>query len=118
MTTQNTYLVGSTRQVFIKTALPIIFMMLVNGSFNLIDAYFLGVFVGAEALAAVTATFPATIFFVALSTLVANGFASIMARALGAKNYTHARNAYAQALSLSLLVSAALVAFFCSLAKR
>lgn len=112
MTTQNAYLVGSTRQVFIKTALPIIFMMLVNGSFNLIDAYFLGVFVGADALAAVTATFPATIFFVALSTLVANGFASIMARALGAKHYTHAREAYAQALSLSLLVSGILVAFF------
>lgn len=112
MTTQNAYLIGSTRQVFIKTALPIIFMMLVNGSFNLIDAYFLGVFVGAEALAAVTATFPATIFFVALSTLVANGFASIMARALGAKDYTYAREAYAQALSLSLLVSAVLMAFF------
>ena len=112
MTTQNAYLVGSTREVFIKTALPIIFLMLVNGSFNLIDAYFLGVFVGAEALAAVTATFPATIFFVALSTLVANGFASIMARALGAKNYLQAREAYAQALSLSLLVSAILIAFF------
>lgn len=112
MTAQNAYLIGSTRQVFIKTALPIIFMMLVNGSFNLIDAYFLGVFVGAEALAAVTATFPATIFFVALSTLVANGFASIMARALGAKDYINAREAYAQALSLSLLVSAILIAFF------
>ena len=112
MTTQNAYLVGSTRQVFIKTALPIILMMLVNGSFNLIDAYFLGVFVGAQALAAVTATFPATIFFVALSTLVANGFASVMARTLGAKDYIHAREAYAQALSLSLLVSAVLIAFF------
>ncbi len=112
MTTQNAYLVGSTRQVFIKTALPIILMMLVNGSFNLIDAHFLGVFVGAQALAAVTATFPATIFFVALSTLVANGFASVMARTLGAKDYIHAREAYAQALSLSLLVSAVLIAFF------
>jgi len=112
MTTQNAYLVGSTRQVFIKTALPIIFMMLVNGSFNLIDAYFLGVFVGAEALAAVTATFPATIFFVAISTLVANGFASIMARALGTKDYIQARNAYSQALSLSILVSAVLMGLF------
>ena len=112
MTTQNAYLVGSSRQVFIKTALPIILMMLVNGSFNLIDAYFLGVFVGAQALAAVTATFPATIFFVALSTLVANGFASVMARTLGASDYIHAREAYAQALSLSLLVSAVLIAFF------
>ncbi|MGB0188447.1 MAG: MATE family efflux transporter [Aequoribacter sp.] len=112
MVTHNAYLVGSTRQVFIKTALPIIFMMLVNGSFNLIDAYFLGVFVGAEALAAVTATFPATLFFVALSTLVANGFASIMARALGAKDYIHARETYAQALSLSILVSGVLIGFF------
>ena len=56
---KNVYLTGSLGAVFIKTATPIILMMLVNGSFNLVDAYFLGAFVGAEALTAVTSMFPA-----------------------------------------------------------
>ena len=63
---QNVYLTGSLGAVFIKTATPIIFMMLVNGSFNLVDAYFLGAFVGAEALTAVTSMFPAFMLLVAL----------------------------------------------------
>jgi putative MATE family efflux protein len=87
-------------------------MMLVNGSFNLVDAYLLGMFVGSDALAAVTATFPFTIFFVAISTLVANGYASVMARSLGARDFTKARDAYSQAITLSLLVSFSLMALF------
>lgn len=112
MTEENHYLRGSTTQVFFRTSVPIIVMMLVNGSFNLVDAYLLGMFVGSDALAAVTATFPFTIFFVAISTLVANGYASVMARSLGARDFTKARDAYSQAITLSLLVSFSLMALF------
>ncbi len=63
----NMFLVGSLPSVFIKTAAPIILMMLVNGSFSLVDAYFLGEYVGAHALAAVTSVFPAFMLLVALS---------------------------------------------------
>lgn len=79
----NQYTNGPVTQVFIKTAAPIILMMLVNGSFTVVDAYFLGAFVGADALTAVTSMFPLFMLLVALSSLVSTGFASVMARFTG-----------------------------------
>lgn len=108
----NVFLSGSLGRVFAKTAAPIILMMLVNGSFNLVDAYFLGVFVGADALSAVTSMFPAFMLLVAVSTLVSNGFASVMARRLGAGDVADAREVFAQAITLSLLVCAVFIGLF------
>lgn len=85
--------------------------MLVNGSFSLVDAYFLGVFVGADALTAVTSMFPAFILIVALSTLVSNGFASLMARQLGAGDRSKSVETFSQAISLSLVVCSLLPLF-------
>jgi len=110
--TDNVYLTDPLRSVFIRTAAPIIIMMLVNGSFNLVDAYFLGSFVGKNALAAVTSMFPAFMLIVALSTLVSNGFASIMARRLSAGQRSTASNTFAQAITLALLVCSILIALF------
>jgi putative MATE family efflux protein len=102
---ENKFLQGSLGSVFFKTAAPIIFMMLVNGSFTLVDAYFLGTFVGAEALVAVTSMFPAFIFLIALSTLVSSGFSSVIARLLGANKLFEAKQCFAQASSLAVLVA-------------
>ena len=98
--------------VFLKTAAPIILIMLVNGSFTLVDAYFLGVFVGADALTAVTSMFPAFILIVALSNLVSSGFASLMARQLGAGKTDNAIEVFSEAISLSLVVCTLLISLF------
>ena len=111
-TNQNPYVTPPLTRVFLKTALPIILMMVVSGSLNLVDAYFIGVFVGADALAAVTAMFPLFMVLIALSTWIASGFASVMARLLGANRYDEARNAYAQALTLALMISVLLMLVF------
>lgn len=108
----NVFLNGALPFVFLKTAAPIILVMLVNGSFSLVDAYFLGVFVGAEALTAVTTMFPAFIFIAALSTLVSNGFSSVMARHLGAGDHQDAREIFSQAVTLSLVVCGVLISVF------
>lgn len=115
---ENKFLQGSLGSVFFKTAAPIIFMMLVNGSFNLVDAYFLGVFVGADALVAVTSMFPVFIFLIAMSTLVSSGFSSVMARLLGAEQPTRAKEAFSQAVTLSLLVAGGLIVVFLLLGKQ
>ena len=65
-TSHNPYVSPPLTRVFLKTALPIILMMVVSGSLNLVDAYFIGVFVGADALAAVTAMFPLFMVLIAL----------------------------------------------------
>ncbi|NVK75067.1 MAG: MATE family efflux transporter [Oceanospirillaceae bacterium] len=108
----NSFLNAPLPFVFLKTAAPIILIMMVNGSFALVDAYFLGVFVGADALTAVTSMFPAFIMIVALSTLVSNGFASLMARQLGAGKSASAVEVFSEAISLSLVVCAVLIGLF------
>ena len=110
--TDNLFLKGSLPLVFLKTAAPIILMMLVNGSFSLVDAYFLGIFVGAEALTAVTSMFPAFMLIVALTTLVSSGFSSVMARQLGAGENSKAVETFSQAMTLALLVCGVLIGLF------
>lgn len=108
----NIFLSGSLPLLFAKTATPIIVVMAVNGLFTLVDAYFLGVYVGADALTAVTLMFPLYMLLVALSTWVSSGFSSVFARLLGADNQGAARELFGQALSLSLLVCGVLVGLF------
>ncbi len=111
-TGDNMFLSGSMARVFAKTATPIILIMLVNGSFTLVDAYFLGAFVGPKALTAVTLMFPLFIMSIALSTLVSNGFSSVVARLLGAGDKSAAQAAFAQAISLAIIVSLVLISLF------
>lgn len=98
--------------LFFKTALPIVFLMSVNGLFTVVDAIFLGLFVGPEALAGVTLMFPLVMMCVALATLVANGMASVLARQLGAGDLASARESFAGAHGLSVLTCLILFGLF------
>lgn len=109
---QNTFLNGSLPLIFFKTAAPIIFIMLVNGTFTLVDAYFLGEFVGANALTAVTLMFPAFMIIVALSSLISGGFSSVVARLLGSGDLPAATRAFVEAIFLSLIICSLLIGLF------
>lgn len=100
----NPYLSGTIGKVFVKTAIPIIIIMLVNGLYGIVDAYFLGVYVGEEALSAVTFTFPIQMMLFALTTLFANGMASVVARAIGAGEIGFARRVFTSAHYISVSV--------------
>ena len=91
----NHFLTGRLGPIYVKTALPIIFVMGMNGCLTVADALFLGHFVGPEALAAVTLMFPAYMLVVALATLVASGMSSRLARHLGADETAAAQADYA-----------------------
>jgi len=108
----NIYLSGPVLPLFAKTAAPIVLVMLVNGLFTVVDAYFLGVYVGADAVVAVTLMFPLYMMLIALSTLVSNGFSSVYARSLGAGDHIEAQQVFSSALQLSLLVCIGLIAGF------
>ena len=103
---------GPVGPLFAKTAIPIVFLMGVNGLLTVVDAIFLGVYVGADALAAVTLMFPIVMMSIALATLVANGMASILARELGAGNLAAARASFAGAHGLTAIMCAGLLALF------
>lgn len=108
----NIYLAGSLPALFAKTATPIIVVMGVNGLFTVVDAYFLGAYVGADALTAVTLMFPLYMLLVALATLVSNGFASVFARMIGGGERNSAGIVFAQAVQLAMVVCAVLIAVF------
>ncbi len=108
----NHYVSAPLGRVFFQTAAPIITVMIVNGSFAPIDAYFLGKYVGADALTAVTLMFPLFMFLVALSTLVGAGLSSIMARQLGANRPEAAGATYVQSSLLSLIMAIILIVGF------
>jgi putative MATE family efflux protein len=98
--------------LFVRTALPIIVVMGMNGLLAVVDALFLGVFVGPEALGAVTLMFPVYMLVVALSTLVSSGMSSILARDLGARRLDDAGAVFMAAHGLSLFISLILMVLF------
>jgi putative MATE family efflux protein len=111
-TLQNSFTHGPLGRTYIKTAVPIIFVMAMNGLLSVADALFLGAYVGPQALAAVTLMFPIYMLIVALSTLVATGMSSLIARFLGAEDLDQARAVFAGAHGLALTLGAGLIALF------
>ncbi|MDF1727330.1 MAG: MATE family efflux transporter [Sulfitobacter sp.] len=111
-TPPNTFTDGPLGTIYLKTALPIIFVMGMNGLLSVADALFLGIYVGPDALAAVTLMFPIYMLVIALSTLVANGMSSLLARRLGAGDLEGAGAVFAGAHGLALFTGAILIGFF------
>lgn len=100
----NAFLDGRLPGVFARTAAPIIVITTVNGLFAVVDAYFLGVYVGPDALSAVSLIFPGLMMLIALQSLVSNGAASILARRLGGGDRNGAGRVFAAAHTLALAV--------------
>ncbi len=108
----NIFLNGPIGPLYVRTALPIIFVMGMNGLMTVADALFLGHFVGPNALAAVTLMFPLYMLVIALSTLVSSGMSSILARHLGAGRQDEACSIFAGAHGLSLTLGCGLILLF------
>ena len=106
------YLVAPPGAILARTAAPIILVMTLSGSLNIVDAAFLGWYVGPSAVAAVSAIFPVFALLIALSTMVGSGMASLLARRLGAGDVTGARALLASAHGLALALSLVLAAGF------
>lgn len=105
----NPFLLGPLGPIFARTALPIILVMGMNGLLAVVDAMFLGRYVGPHALSAVTLVFPLYMVIVALATLVSSGMSSILARHLGAGNRIEAARVFVGAHGLALVMSAILI---------
>ncbi|QEW21672.1 MATE family efflux transporter [Marinibacterium anthonyi] len=93
-----------------RTAAPIILVMVLSGSLNLVDVLFLGRVAGPGAVAAVSAIFPLTAACIAMSAMVGSGMASLLARRLGAGATDDARALFASAHGLALTLGLALIA--------
>ncbi|OKH89101.1 MATE family efflux transporter [Thalassospira sp. TSL5-1] len=109
---QSSFVNGPLGKVFAKTALPIIFVMGMNGTLAIVDAVFLGMYAGADAVAAVTLIFPFFMVMNALAALVGSGMSSVLARHLGARNMVQARAVFAGAHGFSLMMAVGLMGIF------
>lgn len=103
---------GPIARTFVRTALPIVLLTSMNGLLTVVDAMFLGVFVGADGLTAVTLMFPISMLLVALATMVSTGMASELGRLLGADDLDAARRSFAGAHGLSILMSVVVILLF------
>lgn len=116
-TTSNMFLHGSLPALFTRTAAPIILIMTINGLYVVADAYFLGIYAGADALSAVSLIFPMMMMMLAMGTLVSGGMSSILARHLGAGRREEARRTFTGAHVLGLGVVAAVYMLFFTLGR-
>lgn len=109
---ENRFLTAPTGRLFLAQALPMMVVMSMSGLLTVVDAAFLGHFVGADALAAISLVFPALMATIALSTLVSGGMSSLFARSLGAGRRDEAAAVFARAHGLALCIALVLVAVF------
>ncbi len=109
---ENRFLTAPPGRLFAANALPMVFIMMMSGLLTVVDAVFLGHFVGADALAAVSVVFPVIMVTIAIATLVGGGMSSLLARQLGADNQADAQAVFAQAHGLALFLSFLLIAAF------
>ncbi|MGF1619490.1 MAG: MATE family efflux transporter [Rhodomicrobiaceae bacterium] len=115
---RNAFTHGPLGPIFARTALPIILVMGMHGLMTVADAIFLGVFVGPDALGAVTLMFPVYMMIVALTSLVTSGMSSLIARHLGGGRFDEARAIFAGAHGLALAISGSLVLLFAAFGRQ
>lgn len=92
-----------------KYSAPAMVGMLVNSTYNLVDAFFIGRGVGTLGLAGLTIAFPIQMFVLGLAQVVGIGSASIISRSLGAGDHRRAERtagtSFVMVLILGLLLS-------------
>ena len=108
----NMYLTTPLASLFAKTAGPIIFVTFSNGLYTVVDGWFIGRFVGPEALSAVTMVFPLFMMLIALGTLVSSGFSSVFARYYGAGQKELGEQSMLSAALLSVFICALLIGLY------
>ena len=109
---ENMFLTAPIGRLFLANALPMAFVMAMSGLLNLVDAVFLGHFVGPVALAAVSFSFPAVMLLIAIASLAGGGMSSLFARHLGAGDRTSAAAIFASGHGLCLSLGAGIIAVY------
>lgn len=103
---ENPFLTLPIRRLFLSSALPMAVVMSTSGLLNVVDGIFVGRFIGAQALAAVSLAFPVIMLLTALTTLAGGGMSSLLARHLGRGSRSEAGAVFAGAHGLVLAMSA------------
>lgn len=88
-----------------KFAIPGVFTILVAELYNMVDTFFVGKYVGANAVGALGIAFPIQRLIIATSLMIGVGASTSVARSLGEKNYKKVGSNITNAITLGLITS-------------
>ena len=88
-----------------KFAIPGVITILVAELYNMVDTFFVGKYVGANAVGALGIAFPIQRLIIATSLMIGVGASTSVARALGEKNYKKVSSSITNAMTLGLITS-------------
>ena len=90
-------------KLLIRQAVPASIGILVMSPNILIDTFFVGQWIGANAIAAINVVLPVSFFIAALGMSIGMGGGSIISRALGSANKTLANKVFGNQITLTLV---------------
>ncbi len=105
---------GKISKILLRFAIPAIISLLVAELYNMVDTIYVGRYIGANAIAALTIAFPIQRFLIALGFLVAIGASTYVSRNLGEKNFLEIEKTIINAfvITLTLMVFMTFLIFF------
>ena len=99
-----------THRILLRLALPAISSLLINATYNVVDALFVGHFVGTDGLASVGLNFPLQMFLIAVGVLIGVGGSALISRRLGRNENDGADRAFGSSLVLMLTLGVGIIA--------
>ncbi len=94
-------------KLYLGFALPMAIGMLIHGLNNIVDTYFVTRFLGANAIAGVSISFPIQMAIYAFAGMIGSGASTLVSQCLGAKKIAEAHKFSSNAVSLCALVALA-----------
>ena len=98
-------------KLLIQQSIPASIGILVMSLNILIDTFFVGRWIGSEAIAAINVVLPVSFFIAALGMSIGVGGGSIISRSLGEKNILKAEQTFGNQITLTLILTVLLVTF-------
>ena len=105
-------------KLLIKQAVPASIGILVMSLNILVDAIFVGNWIGSVAIAAINVVFPVSFFIGALGIAIGIGGSSVISRALGAGNTPKALRTFGNQITLTVLLTVTLAILGLSFADQ
>lgn len=99
---------GKPLKLLLLFTLPMLVSVTFQQLYNIADSVIAGKFLGNDALAAVSASYPITVIFTNIGTGLGVGCSIVCSRAYGEKNYTKLKSAVSTSFLSFLMIAAAL----------
>ena len=96
---------GKPSKILWSFSIPMLLSVVFQQLYNIVDSIVAGKFVGAQALAAVGASYPITMIFMAIATGANVGAAVIISQLFGAKNFENSKLPFLPIISMTVLAA-------------